>query len=342
MLKILVGVAVLILLLAVLVLYNHYSVQSRGARPAPDPAIPMLRTPDSRFENLTDFPFAPHYLTITDPNLGELRVHYLDEGPDDGEVILLLHGQATWSYSFRKMIPPLVAAGYRVIVPDLIGFGRSDKPADWEQHSFERHVTWLDATLQALRISGSTAFLFDWGGYFGLRLAAERPELFARLVLCTTGMPRANSLTGGIWVAGWRRYIYGPEEFPISGMVANMTGTELNAATLKGLDAPYPDDSYKAGPRRFPMMIPATRLHPAAAPNRAAWEKLRGWNKPVLTLIAQSMAERGFRPQEIHAHMPGSNGQPHTVFADAGFFIIEDVPEQLAEKTLAFIAANPL
>lgn len=338
--KVLLIIAVVIIGAAALGLYNDYAVQARGNGPLYNPDIPVLRTPVARFEALTDFPFAPHYLTIGDADLGPLRVHYLDEGPADGGVILLLHGQATWSYSYRKMIPVFTAAGYRVIAPDLVGFGRSDKPADWEAHTFQKHVEWLDATMQALEIENSTGFLFDWGGYFGLRLAAEQPELFARLVLVTTTMPRANSALGAVWVAGWRRYIYGPDEFPVSGMVAEMTGKEIDAVTITGLDAPYPDESYKGGPRRLPMMIPATLLHPAAAPNRAAWQKLASWDKPTLVLVAESIAERGFKPQEFYDQMPGTQGQAHQTYPDTGFFLIEDIPLELAEKTLAFIAAN--
>lgn len=333
---------ILVLVVGVIALgfYNDYAVQARGNGPLYNPDIPVLRTPDARFEGLTDFPFAPHYLTIDDPDLGPLRVHYLDEGPADGELVLLLHGQATWSYSYRKMIPVFTAAGFRVIAPDLVGFGRSDKPADWEAHTFQKQVEWLDATLQALEIRNSTGFLFDWGGYFGLRLAAEQPELFARLVLVTTTMPRANSVLGAVWVAGWRRYIYEPETFPISGMVAEMTDQGIDALTVTGLDAPYPDESYKGGPRRMPMMIPATLLHPAAAPNRAAWAQLAAWDKPTLVLVAESIAERGFKPQEFYDQVPGTEGQAHQTYPDTGFFIIEEIPVDLAEKTVAFIAAN--
>ncbi|MDP7042097.1 MAG: alpha/beta fold hydrolase, partial [Gammaproteobacteria bacterium] len=258
----------------------------------------------------------------------------------DGHVVVLLHGQATWSYSFRDMIPLLTDAGYRVIVPDLIGFGRSDKPADWNDHTFQRHVDWLEATLLALNIKDSTGFMFDWGGYFGLRIIVNHPDMFSRLVLCTTTMPRATGIASAIWVAGWRRYIYGPEIFPISGMVAEMTGRELEADTVIGLDAPYPDESYKAGPRRFPMMIPGTFMHPATEPNRVAWAELATWDKPTLTLVAESLAQQGFDPKEFHDHMPGTAGQPHETYPDTGFFLIEDVPEALARKTIEFIRQN--
>ena len=340
MLKLLIALSALAIGLLGLALWNHQDVTSRGNAVGYDPAIPVLRTPEEHFTALTDFPFEPHYTEIDDPDLGPLRVHYLDEGPQDGEIIVLLHGQATWSYSFRKMIPLFTEAGYRVIAPDLVGFGRSDKPADWEAHTFQKHVDWLEATLLALNIDNATGFLFDWGGYFGLRVAVERPDIFARLVLCTTTMPRANGLFSAMWVAGWRRYIYAPDVFPISGMVSEMTDNELDANTLTGLDAPYPDETYKAGPRRMPLMIPATFLHPATEPNRAAWKALANWEKPTLTLISERLATRGFNPKEFHEQIPGAAKQPHMLYPDTGFFLIEDAPVELALKTIEFIELN--
>ena len=320
--------------------YNQYDIESLGNGPDYDPTMPILRTPDARFDALTDFPYEPHYVEINDPDLGALRVHYLDEGPRDAETIVLVHGQATWAYSFRKMIPILTAAGYRVVVPDLVGFGRSDKPADWEDHTFQKHVDWLKATLQALNIENSTGFLFDWGGYFGLRVAVDEPNIFGKLILVTTLMPRGKGIANAAWVAWWRRHILKPPVFPISGMVADMTDREVSAEAITGMDAPYPDETYKAGPRRFPMIIPATFLNPASKPNRAAWDELANWNKPTLTLVSERLAKRGFNPKELHKQIPGTAGQAHETYPDTGFFIIEDVPEELAQKTIEFVAAN--
>lgn len=337
MLKVLIALATVAGIVAALLLYNHYDVQARGNGENFDPSITLLRTPDARFDALADFPFEPHYVEIQDPDLGPLRVHYLDEGPADGDVVVLLHGQATWSYSFRDMIPIFTAAGYRIIAPDLVGFGRSDKPADWEAHSFQKHVDWLVATLDALNVQGATGFLFDWGGYFGLPVAVAHPALFNRLVLNTTTLPRANSVFGAAWVAGWRRYILKPEVFPISGMVDEMTTRKLDPDTIQGLDAPYPGERYKGGPRRLPMLIPATPLNPAHAPNTRVWEALAGWDKPTLTLISESLATRGFDPREFHEQIPGTAGQPHKIYPDTGFFLIEENPEDQARLTIAFI-----
>jgi haloalkane dehalogenase len=335
--KILITIIVLLVIILSLFAFNHYDVQATGDAIAFDPDTPVLRTPDSQFASLTDFPFAPHYVEIKDPDLGALRVHYLDEGPADGEVIVLLHGQATWSYSYRDMIPVLTAAGYRVVVPDLIGFGRSDKPADWNEHTYQKHIDWLTATLQALNIENSTGFMFDWGGYFGMPIAVEHPEIFSRLALVTTTLPRANSAFGAVWVAGWRRYVLKKDVFPVASMVSDMTIKELDADTLKGLDAPYPDEIYKAGPRRLPMIIPATRLNPVDAANRKVWEQLASWDKPTLTLVSKQIAERSFDPKEFHDHIPGTQGQPHEIYPNTSFFLIEENPEELAEKTIEFI-----
>ena len=321
-------------------LWNEYDLESTYA-PTDDPTMPVLRTPDNRFAQLTDFPFEPRYIEIADPDLGKLRVHYIDEGPRDGEVVVLLHGQATWSYSYRKFIPLLTTAGYRVIVPDLVGFGRSDKPADWEDHTFEKHVDWLEKTLLALNIKNATGFLFDWGGFFGMRVMLRQPDMFSRVILCTTTMPQGKGIVNALWVAWWRRHILKPPVFPISGMVAGMTDNEIDAQTTLGLDAPYPDESYKSGPRRFPMMIPATFLNPSSKPNQQAWKALKNWPKPTLTLVSERLAARGFNPNKLHKQIPGTKDQAHQTYPDTGFFLIEDAAEQLAQKTIEFIQANP-
>ncbi len=300
----------------------------------------VLRTPEERFAELADFPFKPHYLELRDPQLGSLRVHYVDEGPPTAPVIVLLHGQATWSYSYRHMIPLLSAAGYRVVAPDFVGFGRSDKPADISDHSYQKHVDWLSATLIQLHITRSTGFLFDWGGFFGLRVATEHPEIFDRLILSTTTLPLGKGLLNAAWVAWWRRHVAKPAEFPISAMVDRMTARPLSDAARAGLEAPYPDERYKAGPRSFPGLIPATFMNPAAAPNRAAWQALTHWTKPTLTLVSEKLAKRGFNPSQLHAQIPGTRGQPHATYADSGFFLIEDAPQELAAKTLEFIRDN--
>ena len=300
----------------------------------------ILRTPEERFANLQDFDFAPHYIAIDDGEFGRLQMHYLDEGDAQAPVIVCLHGQATWSYSYRKMIPLFTAAGFRVIAPDFIGFGRSDKLADAGDYSFGKHVEWLAMFLQKLELTDATGFFFDWGGYFGLPVAAQYPDIFSRLVLVNTTLPRANGLLNALWVAWWRKHILKGPVFPVADMVSDMTDTDVTDAEKQGLDAPFPDESYKTGPRSFPMLIPATFLNPATKANRAAWKQLAQWHKPTLTLVSERLAKRGFNPGEFHNHIPGTRGQPHRTIANGGFFVIEDHPEQLAQETIHFIQST--
>ena len=299
-----------------------------------------FRTPERRFSDLTEFPYAARYLYIEDPDVGRLRVHYVDEGPEDGPLIVCLHGQATWSYSFRDMIPVFVNAGYRVIAPDFIGFGRSDKLVDWKAYTYKKYVQWLEATLKALEVRRSTGFLFDWGGYFGLPVAVENPDFFDRIILATTTLPRGEGVPNALWISWWRNHTLRPPVFPIGKMVSDMTDTSLSQRTIDGLNAPFPNETFKTGPRSLPVLIPATPLNPAAAPNKAVWEQLEDWDKPTLTLIGERLANRGFNPRVFHEHIPGTDGQPHEVYKNAGFFIIEDAPETMAKKTLEFIRLN--
>ena len=311
---------------------HPYTVQTDTAADSPH----AFRTPGSRFVSLADFPYAPRYLYLDDEDFGRLRVHYVDEGPEDGPVIVCLHGQATWAYSFRHMIPIFVEAGYRVIAPDFIGFGRSDKLIDWKSYSYEKYVRWLSMTLDQLDVRASTGFLFDWGGYFGLPVAVERPDFFDRLILVTTTLPRGEGLPNALWVAWWRNHTLRAAVFPIGQMVSDMTDTDLSPATISGLDAPFPNETFKTGPRSLPLLIPATPLNPATAPNQVVWEQLRSWNKPTMTLIGERLT-RGFDPRVFHEQIPGTRGQPHEVYQRVGFFIIEDAPEEMANKTLEFI-----
>ncbi len=300
----------------------------------------ILRTPDNAFTLLPDFPYQPHYLEIDDPDVGSLRVHYIDEGPKEAPVILCLHGQATWSYLYRHMIPHFAEAGYRVIVPDYVGFGRSDKFADHNAYSSQRFVDWLAATLKGLNIEQATGFFFDWGGMFGLPVATDHPNMFDRLILLNTTLPRGNQIFANMWVLGWRAYCYRQKIFPQGEMVAKMTHYDVSAETITAFDAPYPDEGYKKGPLSLPNLIPASPWHQAVAMNKQTWQKLETWRKPVLTLFSESLAKRGLNPSEFQNRIPGASGQPHETIPDAGFFIVEDKPHLLADKTLTFIHAT--
>ena len=300
----------------------------------------ILRTPEDRFDGLQGFAFEPHYAEIEDSTHGALRMHYLDEGDRAAPIILLLHGQGTWSYLYRNMIPILVEAGYRVIAPDFIGFGRSDKLPGADDYTYQNHVDWLASFVATLQLQGVTGFFFDWGGMFGLRVAADHPDAFDRLVLLNTTLPRGNKILSNLWVLGWRRYCAKQPQFPMGTMVNNMTKKDVPGDVVSSFDAPYPDESYKAGPKKLPLLIPASPWHEASAPNTKAWNDLENWHKPVLTLFSETLAKRGIKPDEFQQRIPGAKGQDHALIPDAGFFIVEDQPEILADKLIAFIRAT--
>lgn len=294
-----------------------------------------LRTPAERFRDLPGYAYAPHYVEVPDPLYGSLRMHYLDEGPRDGAVILLLHGQGGWSYAYRNFIAPLCAAGFRVIAPDYIGFGRSDKLRDPTHYTFQGHLDWLATFLDVLMLRGVTAYLFDWGGFFGLRLAAERPEFFGRIVLSNTTLPVGQG-GGRDWFLKWREQQFALPEFPQGEMVNAGVARKLDRAIIVAYDAPYPDESYKTGPRRFPMILPIWPDDPASIANRAAWKQLGAWTRPVLTLFSQGLGGTSMGPEQIKAHIPGARGQPHALLGDAGFYIIEDQTAELVSRIAAF------
>jgi haloalkane dehalogenase len=298
----------------------------------------VLRTPEERFRHLPDYAFMPRYVEVPDHRYGSLRMHYLDEGPPEAPVILLLHGQGCWSYLYRHMLPQLVAAGFRVIAPDYIGFGRSDKLPSTDDYSFQQHIDWLVAFLDALALREVTAYLFDWGGFFGLRIAAERPEFFGRLVLSNTNLPTGQG-GGREWFIRWREQQFALPRFPQGEMVNAGVVRKLSPENIAAFDAPYPDESYKTGPRRFPMILPIQPDDPAAIANGRAWQVLAGWQKPVLTLYSAAFAGGAMGPDAILAHLPGARGQDHALLPDANFYITEDQGPELARRIAAFAGA---
>lgn len=298
----------------------------------------VIRTPDERFADLPGFAFEPNYIDVPDEQFGSLRMHYLDEGPPDGHVILLTHGQGCWSYIFRHMIPVLAGSGYRIIAPDYIGFGRSDKLPDTEDYTFQKHVDWLTAFFHGMKFAGVTAYLFDWGGFFGLRIAAEHPELFGRIALSNTQLPTGDS-PGREWFINWRAEQFALPEFPQGEMVNSGVKHPLSPETIAAFDAPYIDESYKTGPRRFPMILPISPDDPAAPANQAAWEKLSRWEKPVLTMYSADFRGSSMGPDKILNHIPGTRGQAHALLEDAGFYIVEDQSDELARRLVEFAGA---
>ena len=267
-------------------------------------------------------------------------MHYLDEGPAEADPVLLMHGEPSWSYLYRKMIPILVAAGHRVIAPDLIGFGRSDKPSRRQDYSYQRHVDWMQALLEQLRLERISLVCQDWGGLIGLRLVAENPERFARVVAANTMLPTGDHAPGEAF-SNWQRFSQEVPLFPAGGVIKGGTVMPLPQAVIDAYDAPYPDERYKEGARQFPLLVPITPDDPASAANRAAWQVLGQWHKPFLTAFSDQDPITAGGDKLMHKLIPGTRGQTHSTIAGAGHFLQEDQGERLAEVVLAFIAANP-
>jgi haloalkane dehalogenase len=296
--------------------------------------VRILRTPDERFTDLPGWPFEPRYVEAEG-----LRMHYVDEGPPDGEVVLLLHGEPTWSYLYRTMIPVLAAAGLRAVAPDLVGFGRSDKPAALQDYTYARHVRWVGGFLEALDLRGVTLVGQDWGGLIGLRLVAEDDEdRFARVVAANTGLPTGDQRLPDAWQQ-FVHWVAEAPELPISKLVATGCVAWMPDDVKAAYDAPFPDESYKAGARVFPQLVPTSPDDPAHADQLRAWERLERWERPLLCAFSDSdpITAGGDRP--FRERIPGAQGQPHTTIEGAGHFLQEDAGEQLGRLIVDFVAA---
>jgi haloalkane dehalogenase len=298
-----------------------------------------LRTPDDRFTGLTDFPFAPNYAEVPDLDGGTLRMHYLDEGDPAAPTVLLMHGEPSWSYLYRTMIPVLVDAGHRCVAPDLVGFGRSDKPTQTGDYTYARHVEWVRSLLfDRLELTDLTFFGQDWGGLVGLRIVAENPDRFTRICVANTGLPTGDERVTEAFMA-WREFSQTTQTFPVGSLIRGGTVAGLSEEAVAAYDAPFPDDSFKAGARIFPALVPISADDPAAAANRAARESLARSARPVLTLFSDGDpitrgGERWFQ------QLPGAAGQPHATIEKAGHFLQEDAGPQVAEHLARFIAAT--
>ncbi len=286
----------------------------------------VLRTPAARFEGLEDYPFAPHYVDVAHG----LRMHYVDEGPRDGAVVLLLHGEPTWSYLYRKMIPPIAAAGFRVVAPDLIGFGKSDKPSKKSDYSYAIHQQWLLACMDSLGLQDITLFAQDWGSLLGLRIAGEQPERFARIMIGNGALPIGEGPAPWQFRA-WQAFAGYSPWFPIGGMVKRMSVNDVSDAAVAGYDAPFPSNEYKAGARAFPALVPMEPDNPAVPANRAAWEGLGRFEKPFLCVFGKNDPVLGRLDRMLIEHIPGAKGQPHDRIR-GGHFIQEDQGEELARR----------
>lgn len=299
----------------------------------------VLRTPDDRFADLEGYDFSPHYAEVKDAATGApLRIHYLDEGSADAAPVLLMHGEPSWCYLYRNFVPPLVAAGHRVIAPDLVGFGRSDKPADRGDYTFERHVQWMSDWLVGLDLRNITLFCQDWGGLIGLRLVAAFPDRFARLVIANTGLPIGTGWSEGF--DAWLKFSQSVPQFPVGFIVNGGTTRELTPGEVAGYDAPFPDESFKEGARQFPTLVPVTPEHGSVAENKAAWAVLEQFDKPVLTCFSDKDAVTAGGERAIIDRIPGARGQPHTIIKGGGHFLQEDAAPELAALINDFIAAT--
>jgi haloalkane dehalogenase len=304
--------------------------------------VEVLRTPEDRFATVPDFPYEPSHVTFDDGDGGALRMAVTDVGPLGGEVVVLLHGEPSWSFLWRRVIPVLADAGLRVVAPDLIGFGRSDKPVDRAVHTYAAHVEWVRRALfDGLGLQDVTLVGQDWGGLIGLRLVAEHPDRFARVVVANTGLPTGDQPMSEAFLA-WQRFARESPRFEVGRVVANGCVTPLPPEVVAAYDAPFPDDSYTAGARALPALVPTSPDDPAAAANRAAWAALADWDKPFLTAFSDSDPITRGGEAVFQRVVPGARVRPHVTLTGGGHFLQEDVGPQLGRVVADLVAATPL
>ncbi len=299
-----------------------------------------LRTPDERFEGLPDFELSPHYADVADPTGGDaLRMAYVDEGPRDGQLVLLLHGEPSWSFLYRFMIPGLVSAGHRVVAPDLVGFGRSDKPSDREEYTYARHVEWVRELLfERLDLHGVTLFAQDWGSLIGLRLVGEHPERFARVAIGNGGLPTGEERMSDAFRA-WQDFSQTTPELHVGNIVSGGCSQRLSADVIAAYDAPFPDESYKEGARQFPKLVPTSPEDAAHDANVAAWAVLADFAKPFLCCFSDDAITRGGDAKFIR-EVRGALGQSHRTIPSSAHFLQEENGPELARVLNDFMAAN--
>ena len=297
----------------------------------------LLRTPDERFATLPGYPFEPHYVEVAaSDDDTRLRVHCVDEGPMSADPVLMLHGEPSWSYLYRKMVPVIVAAGLRAVCPDLPGFGRSDKPAKRTDYTYQRHVEWMAGVLEALDLQNITLVCQDWGGLIGLRLVAEHSDRFARVVAANTFLPTGDRDPGPAFKA-WQQYSQETPDFHVGGIVKGGCVSDLAPEVIAAYDAPFPDESYKEGARQFPLLVPTSPDDPASEPNRKAWTALNSFEKPFLCAFSDSDPITGGADKVLCESIPGAKDQPHTTIVGGGHFLQEDKGEELANVVVDFV-----
>jgi len=301
----------------------------------------ILRTPDNRFEKLPNYPFKPNYLNVPDDEGGELRVHYVEVGPSKADPVLLMHGEPSWSYLYRKMIPIIVDAGFRTVAPDLVGFGRSDKPVDRKDYTYQRHVDWMQALLDKLDLQRINLVCQDWGGLIGLRLVAQNPSRFSRVVVANTGLPTGDNPISEAFLS-WRKYSQEVPEFKVGEIIAMSNPKDpLSNDIIAAYDAPFPDDTYKEGARIFPSLVPITPDDPASNANREAWKVLSRFEKPFVTMFSDGDTITRGGERIFQELVPGAKGQPHTIIKGGGHFLQENRGEEFARVVVDFISRTP-
>jgi haloalkane dehalogenase len=299
-----------------------------------------LRTPDARFADLPGFELAPRYADVPDGDGGTLRMSWVEDGPADGPVALLLHGEPSWSFLYRTTIPVLAAAGMRVVAPDMVGFGRSDKPAEIGDHSYARHVEWTRAlAFDVLDLRDVTLVGQDWGGLIGLRLVAEHPGRFARVVAANTGLPTGDRDMPAVWWE-FRRAVEKAERLDVARLVQSGCRTRFTPEVRAAYDAPFPDESFTAGPRAMPLLVPTRPDDPATVANRAAWDVLRTLDLPFLCAFSDGDPITAAMEPVLRAELPGAAGREHPRVAGAGHFLQEDAGPELGAAVARFVAAT--
>ncbi|MFX1301080.1 MAG: haloalkane dehalogenase [Promethearchaeota archaeon] len=295
----------------------------------------LFRTPDERFKTLPDYRFEPNYIQVAEKDL-DIRLHYLDEGAKNSDSVLLMHGVPSWSFLYRHMIPIFVKEGFRAIAPDLIGFGKSDKPAGIGDHTYRRHVKWITQFVEKLDLRGISMFCQDWGSLIGLRVAAENSERFNRIVLSNGGLPTGAERVTRAFM-NWQEVSRTVDPWPVGVFIQAGTVSELSDAIIAGYEAPFPEEKYKAGARALPSLVPISTDDPEHEANKKAIERFRSWKKPFLTAFSDGDPITKGGDKLFQEIVPGAKGQPHKIIKDAGHFVQEDKGPECAKIMIDFI-----